>query len=99
MDVHKIESVVKSISNVNSKNFFDDICLSLSNAIDADFVFIATIDGNKKILRLFLLQIKGLIHTTLLTRLRIRLVLKLLGDQFPFIAVMFNTCILMTSYS
>tara|TARA_R110001583_G_scaffold82363_3_gene218597 strand:- start:10411 stop:12564 length:2154 start_codon:yes stop_codon:yes gene_type:complete len=48
MDVHKITSIVKSISNINSNNFFDEICVSLSSAIDADFVFIATIDDAKK---------------------------------------------------
>ncbi|WP_114327687.1 sensor domain-containing protein [Candidatus Colwellia aromaticivorans] len=48
MNVHRITSIVKSISNINSNNFFDEICISLSSAIDADFVFIATIDETKK---------------------------------------------------
>ena len=48
MDDNKITSIVKSISNINSDNFFDEICVSLSSAIDADFVFIATIDDAKK---------------------------------------------------
>jgi len=48
MDDNKITSIVKSISNINSDNFFDEICVSLSSAIDADFVFIATIDDAEK---------------------------------------------------
>jgi diguanylate cyclase (GGDEF)-like protein/PAS domain S-box-containing protein len=48
MDVHKITNIVKSISNTHSDNFFDEICVSLSRAIDANFVFIATIDDAKK---------------------------------------------------
>ncbi|WP_198560015.1 PAS domain-containing protein [Colwellia sp. Bg11-28] len=47
MNVHRITSIVKSISDINSDNFFDEICLSLSRAIDADFVFIASIDDSK----------------------------------------------------
>ena len=48
MNVHRITSIVKSISNINSCNFFDEICVSLSRAIEANFVFIATIDDAKK---------------------------------------------------
>jgi len=48
MNVHRITSIVKSISDINNDNFFDEICLSLSRAIDADFVFIANIDDSKK---------------------------------------------------
>ena len=40
MNVHRITS----ISNINSGNFFDEICVSLNRAIEANFVFIATID-------------------------------------------------------
>lgn len=47
MNVHRITSIVKSISDINSGNFFDEICLSLSRAIDADLVFIANIDEAK----------------------------------------------------
>ena len=47
MNVHCITSIVKSISDVNSDNFFDEICVSLSRAINADFVFIANIDDAK----------------------------------------------------
>lgn len=48
MNVHRITSIVKSISDINSDNFFDEICMSLSRAIEANFVFIATIDEAKK---------------------------------------------------
>lgn len=47
MNAHKVKSIVKSLSNINSDNFFNEICLSLSRTIDADFVFIATIDKDK----------------------------------------------------
>ena len=45
MNDHRIKSIVKSISNINSDNFFDEICISMSRAIDADFVFIAKLDN------------------------------------------------------
>lgn len=47
MNVHRISSILKSISDINNDNFFDEICVSLSLAINADFVFIATLDDNK----------------------------------------------------
>jgi diguanylate cyclase (GGDEF)-like protein/PAS domain S-box-containing protein len=47
MNEHRIKSVIKSISNINNDNFFNEICLSLNRAIDADFVFIATIGDTK----------------------------------------------------
>lgn len=43
MNEYRIKSIVKSLANINSSNFFHDICLSLSKAINADFVFIATL--------------------------------------------------------
>ncbi len=48
MIADRITNIVKSISDTNSDNFFDEICVSLSRAISADFVFIATIDDEKK---------------------------------------------------
>lgn len=45
MNDHKIKSIVKSLSNIKSNNFFSDICISISRAIDADFVFIAMLDS------------------------------------------------------
>ena len=48
MIVDRITNIVKNLSDTNSDNFFDEICVSLSTAIDADFVFIATIDDAKK---------------------------------------------------
>lgn len=47
MNDHKVKSIVKSLSNIQSDNFFEEICLALGQAIDADYVFIATIDENK----------------------------------------------------
>ena len=47
MNSHKVKSIVENLSKLNGHNFFDEICLSLSSAIDADFVFIATIDKEK----------------------------------------------------
>lgn len=47
MNEHRVKSVIKSISNINSDNFFDEICISLSRAINANFVFIATIDDDE----------------------------------------------------
>lgn len=46
MNEYRIKSIVKSLANINSSNFFHDICLSLSKAIDANFVFIATLSEN-----------------------------------------------------
>jgi len=43
MNEYRIKSIVKSLANINSSNFFHDICLSLSKTINADFVFIATL--------------------------------------------------------
>ena len=43
MNEYRIKSIVKSLANINSSNFFYDISLSLSKTIDADFVFIATL--------------------------------------------------------
>jgi diguanylate cyclase (GGDEF)-like protein/PAS domain S-box-containing protein len=48
MNVHRVTSILKSISDINNDNFFDEICLSLCLAIKADFVFIATLDDNKR---------------------------------------------------
>jgi len=47
MNEYRIKSIVKSLANINSSNFFHDICLSLSKAINANFVFIATLSENK----------------------------------------------------
>lgn len=47
MNDHRIKNIVKSISNINSDSFFDEICISLCLAIGADFVFIAMIDSEK----------------------------------------------------
>ena len=47
MNDHRIKNIVKSISNINSDSFFDEICISLGLAIGADFVFIAMIDSEK----------------------------------------------------
>jgi len=44
MNEYRIKSIVKSLSNRKGANFFEDICLSLSKAIEADFVFIATLN-------------------------------------------------------
>jgi len=49
MNEFRIKSIVKSLSNINSINFFNDICLALSAAIDADFVFIATLSDNNSL--------------------------------------------------
>ncbi|MBA6262270.1 bifunctional diguanylate cyclase/phosphodiesterase [Colwellia sp. Bg11-12] len=46
MNEYRIKSIVKSLANINSANFFHDICLSLSKAINADFVYIASLDDN-----------------------------------------------------
>lgn len=45
MTDHRIEGIIKSLANINNTNFFADICLALSNAISADFVFIATLNN------------------------------------------------------
>jgi diguanylate cyclase (GGDEF)-like protein/PAS domain S-box-containing protein len=47
MDDHRIKNIVKSISNINSDSFFDEICLSIGLAIGADFVYVAMIDSEK----------------------------------------------------
>jgi diguanylate cyclase (GGDEF)-like protein/PAS domain S-box-containing protein len=44
MNEYRIKSIVKSLANINSANFFHDICLSLSKVIDANFIYIATLD-------------------------------------------------------
>jgi diguanylate cyclase (GGDEF)-like protein/PAS domain S-box-containing protein len=46
MNEYRIKSIVRSLANINSSNFFHDICLSLSKAIDADFIFVATLNEN-----------------------------------------------------
>jgi two-component system CheB/CheR fusion protein len=46
MNEHRIKSIVKSLANRDSSNFFEDICLSLSKAINADFVFIASLNDS-----------------------------------------------------
>jgi diguanylate cyclase (GGDEF)-like protein/PAS domain S-box-containing protein len=46
MNEYRIKSIVKSLANINSANFFHDICLSLSKVIDANFIFIATLNKN-----------------------------------------------------
>jgi diguanylate cyclase (GGDEF)-like protein/PAS domain S-box-containing protein len=46
MNEYRIKSIVKSLANINSANFFHDICLSLSKAINSDFVYIASLDDN-----------------------------------------------------
>lgn len=48
MIADRITNIVKSISDTTSDNFFDEICIALSNAISADFVFIASIDDEKR---------------------------------------------------
>ena len=63
MNDHKIKSIVKRLSNIQSDNFFDDICLSLSQAIDADYVFIATLDETKTKATTIAAANKGLIVT------------------------------------
>ena len=49
MNEFRIKSIVKSLSNINSVNFFNDICMALAKAINADFVFIATLSDNNKL--------------------------------------------------
>jgi len=49
MNEFRIKSIVKSLSDMNSVNFFNDICTALSKAIDADFVFIATLSDHNKL--------------------------------------------------
>jgi len=46
MNEYRIKCIVKSLANINSSNFFHDICLSLNKAINANFVFIATLNEN-----------------------------------------------------
>ena len=46
MNEYRIKSIVKSLASINSANFFHDICLSLSKVIDANFIFIATLNKN-----------------------------------------------------
>ena len=45
MNEHKVRNIVKSLSNIKNDNFFSDICIALSRAINADFVFIAMLDS------------------------------------------------------
>ena len=59
MNEYKIKNVVQSISHINSDNFFDEICISLSAAINADFVFIAKIDGTNSIANSIAVASKG----------------------------------------
>ena len=46
MNEFRIKNIVKNLSDINSTNFFNDICIALSKAINADFVFIATLSDN-----------------------------------------------------
>lgn len=59
MNDHKVKGIIKSISNINSETFFNDICISLSRAIDADYVFIAMLDDEKAIATSIALAKKG----------------------------------------
>jgi len=61
MNDHRVRSIVKSLSNIKSDNFFNDICMSLSRAIDADFVFIAMLDPDKTQATSIAVSHKGLI--------------------------------------
>jgi len=59
MNEYRIKSIVKSLANINSSNFFHDICLSLSKTINADFVFIATLCENHTAATTIALASKG----------------------------------------
>ncbi|MFT6900771.1 MAG: PAS domain S-box-containing protein [Colwellia sp.] len=59
MNEYRIKSIVKSLANINSANFFHDICLSLSKAINADFVYIASLDDNNTLATTIALASKG----------------------------------------
>ncbi|MGF1765649.1 putative bifunctional diguanylate cyclase/phosphodiesterase [Aliivibrio kagoshimensis] len=49
MTDNRIESIIKSLADINNTNFFNDICLALSKAIFSDFVFIATLSPNRDV--------------------------------------------------
>jgi two-component system CheB/CheR fusion protein len=49
MTDNRIESIIKSLADINNTNFFNDICLALSKAIYSDFVFIATLNSGRDI--------------------------------------------------
>ncbi len=59
MNEYRIKSIVRSLANINSSNFFYDICLSLGKAIDADFVFIATLCDNHTLATTIALASRG----------------------------------------
>ena len=49
MENTKLLKIIESISNLDDGNFYHDFCLALADAIDAPFVFIASIDSDKRI--------------------------------------------------
>jgi len=46
---HKVRAIVSSLSSARGENFFDTIVLALAKAIDADHVYVATLDDEQSI--------------------------------------------------
>lgn len=58
----KVKSIIDSLSNSESDNFTDAICLSLAKAIKADFVFIAKLNPEHTVATTISLAIDGVIN-------------------------------------
>ncbi len=57
----KVKSIIDSLSNSASENFTDVICLSLAQAIKADFVFIAKLNPEHTVATTISLAVDGVI--------------------------------------
>ena len=66
----KVKSIIDSLSNSASDNFADTICLSLANAIKADFVFIAKLNPERTVATTISLVIDGVINDNISYDLR-----------------------------
>lgn len=58
----KVRSIIDSLSNSDSDNFTDSICLSLAKAIRADYVFIAKLNSEHTVATTISLSIDDEIH-------------------------------------
>ena len=58
----KVRSIIDSLSNSDSDNFTDSICLSLAKAIKADYVFIAKVNPEHTVATTISLSVDGEIN-------------------------------------
>ncbi|EPJ52921.1 MAG: sensory box protein [Osedax symbiont Rs2] len=61
MNNQKIKNIIESLSNIKSNEFFKKICIALGNAVNADYVFIATLDDRRTTATSLAATHKGLI--------------------------------------